>query len=145
MIFTKRLNFFVFALASLIIYTSCSPRPYNSSPERIIRDITAKEAHKLILNNRNNQNFVIIDVRTLLEYKKGRIENSLNINYNSEIFKEKIEQLDKNNTYLIYCQYGGRSKRALEIMEKNGFQRIYNLSEGLIGWKSAGYSTNLEN
>jgi rhodanese-related sulfurtransferase len=98
-------------------------------------DITPKEAFDLIIANKNTENFVILDVRTPKEYDETRIENSLNINYNSKTFKLEIEKLDKNKTYLVYCHSGRRSSNAIKIMEKSGFTDLKNISGGISKWK----------
>ena len=49
--------------------------------------ITQKEAYTLILKNKDNPRFVILDVRTPGEFASGRIENAVNLDYYSETFK----------------------------------------------------------
>ena len=42
---------------------------------------------------------------------------------------EKIK--DKNNTIIVYCSSGSRSKKAKEILEKLGYKEVFNLKEGI--------------
>ncbi|MCG9880521.1 MAG: rhodanese-like domain-containing protein [Bacteroidia bacterium] len=35
---------------------------------------------------------------------------------------------------MVYCRSGARSSRAAEIMQANGFKKVYNLSGGIMGW-----------
>ena len=135
---TNFIKLSIIFMTILMMFNACSNRPHDS--KIIIRDISTQAAYQLISENENSKSFKILDVRTSAEYKRGAIENAINLNYNSSDFEEQLEKLDKTSTYLIYCQYGGRSKRALEIMEELGFQKAYNLSEGIIGWEAAGYS-----
>ncbi|HMA62199.1 MAG TPA: rhodanese-like domain-containing protein [bacterium] len=139
---SKALKLSSIVLTILILFKACSTSPQVTTS---FKDISVKAAHQLISKNDDNKNFVILDVRTSTEYENGHIEKAINLNYSSSDFKEYLKELDKNRIYLIYCQYGGRSKRALEIMKSLGFQKAYNLSEGIIGWESAGYSTIKEN
>ena len=46
--------------------------------------------------NSANDNILLIDVRTPNEYASGHIQNSVNIDYRAENFKELIQELDKN-------------------------------------------------
>ncbi len=81
----------------------------------------------------------VIDVRTPQEHEAGFIKGTdLNIDITAPGFKDKIGQLDRNQTYLLYCRSGGRSARAAAIMESMGFKHIYNLENGYMGWKQAG-------
>ena len=105
---------------------------------KILKDITPVEAFDLIQENKENIDFIILDVRTEPEYKSGHIENAENIDYYSEGFKDELGELDKNKTYLIYCASGNRSGRTLKIMKGRGFQKAYNVLGGIKGWKSKG-------
>jgi len=108
---------------------------------RIIEDITTQEAFTLIQNNKNNPDFVIIDVRTPEEFASEHIENALNIDYYSETFRDELNKLDKNKTYLVYCRSGGRSGNASTIMKKLNFREAYNMLGGINVWKSEGLPT----
>lgn len=79
-------------------------------------------------------NTVILDVRTPGETQEGMIENAVAIDFTAPDFLEKIGQLDKDKTYLVYCQSGGRSARACEKMSDLGFQKLYNLEGGYMVW-----------
>jgi len=77
---------------------------------------------------------VILDVRTPREVAAGKIEGALEINVNGDQFDTKIQQLDKEKTYLVYCKAGGRSARACKKMEAQGFNALYNLEGGYDAW-----------
>ncbi|MBS3742412.1 MAG: rhodanese-like domain-containing protein [Candidatus Cloacimonetes bacterium] len=126
---------------ALLAFYSCSQNPANSKTETIIKDISPSEAYQLIQKNADNDDFVIIDVRTPAEYNEGHIKKAININFYNDDFRASLEELNKFKTYLIYCKMGGRSGNALAIMEELKFKRVYNLSSGLSGWKSEGYKT----
>ena len=107
----------------------------------IIKDITAPQAQSLIQKNRQNKDFVIIDVRTPSEYTSGHIENAVNIDYSASNFRDEADKLDKNKVYLIYCRSGSRSKKALETMKELGFAEVYNLIGGITSWEVEGLPT----
>ena len=106
-----------------------------------IEDITPQEAFALIQNNQNNPDFVIIDVRTPAEFAGEHIENATNIDFYSEAFRDELNKLDKNKTYLIYCRSGGRSGSALDIMAELNFKEAYNMLGGINLWKTEGFPT----
>lgn len=116
----KNINkFFILSLfiISTLLFASCSNRGY--------KDINLKNAIKTI---NNSTNLIMLDVRTAEEYSSGNIPNSINIDVLSPDFKSKIELLDKNKEYLVYCRSGNRSAIASSIMATNGFIKIYNLN-----------------
>jgi len=63
-----------------------------------------------------DSSLVLVDVRTASE------------------IKQQISMLDKNKPTIIYCQKGGRSLKACQIMLDMGFSEVYNLEGGAYGW-----------
>ena len=117
---------------------------YTAKPEtqiQITENITPEEAYILIQENKDNPNFVILDVRTPEEFLGEYIENAINLDYYSDTFRDDLDKLDKNKTYLIYCRSGRRSENALNIMEELDFKEVYNMLGGITKWKSEGLPT----
>tara|TARA_B100000768_G_scaffold180681_2_gene201291 strand:+ start:676 stop:993 length:318 start_codon:yes stop_codon:yes gene_type:complete len=84
----------------------------------------------------NDKNSIIIDTRTLEEYKSGIIENAIVIDFlQQDLFLEEVNKLDKTKTYYIYCRSGNRSGKACLIMEGLGFKESFNLMGGINDWK----------
>jgi len=80
---------------------------------------------------------VVLDVRTPEEVSKGKIPGAVNIDFNSADFEKNIAALDKTKTYFVYCAKGGRSSQAVDQMSAAGFSKLYNLTDGIGGWKEA--------
>lgn len=102
-----------------------------------MKNITAKEAQKLI----EKEKVIIIDVRTPNEYNAGHIYNAQNIDIQSPSFVEKIKVFDKNAEYIVNCERGGRSSRAVSIMNEFGFSKTRNLEGGILAWRKEGLPT----
>jgi rhodanese-related sulfurtransferase len=141
-------NFMVLALSvSLVIgvvLTGGCAAEKTATPgtsTQTIEDISTQEAFTLIQNNQNNPDFVILDVRTPQEVADGYIENAIIIDYYSETFRNELNKLDKNKMYLIYCRSGNRSGKTLNLMEELNFREVYNMSGGIIQWKTEGLPT----
>ncbi|MEZ4988707.1 MAG: rhodanese-like domain-containing protein [Saprospiraceae bacterium] len=77
---------------------------------------------------------VILDVRSPGETAQGKIPGAKEINLMGADFRQKIEQLDKNKTYLVYCRSGNRSATACNMMASAGFEHLYNLVGGYGAW-----------
>ena len=95
------------------------------------KDIDTQESYKLI---QNNSNIKIIDVRTPQEFQSGYIKGAININISDNNFISQIQNLDKKQTYLIYCRSGARSKKAEQILNSYGISNTYNMTGGIINW-----------
>ena len=77
---------------------------------------------------------VLLDVRTPMEHQMVRIPNSILIDINSPMFMEEIDKLDKTKSYYVYCRSGNRSFHAGNYMLTKGFEKVFNLEPGIIGW-----------
>jgi len=96
------------------------------------------DASEYIKKNRDNSNFVILDIRTPEEFASGHIEGAININFRSDNFTNEMNKLDRNKTYFVYCRTGNRSYEAVNIMAGLNFRSILRLSDDILGWKAAG-------
>ena len=77
---------------------------------------------------------VLLDVRTPMEHQMVRIPNSILIDINNPMFMQEIDRLDRKKSYYVYCRSGNRSFHAGIYMLKAGFEKVYNLEPGIIGW-----------
>lgn len=136
------ISFAVLLLLGVIILSLVAIKnfePANASQDQVLKNVTAKGALKVIEANKNNPDFVILDVRTPEEFSRGHLENAVNINYYANNFQKDLAKLDKTKTYLIYCLSGSRSGKALNSMKQLGFARVYNISGGILQWQKEGY------
>jgi rhodanese-related sulfurtransferase len=113
---------------SLSAWAAELPQPFGA--------ILPKDAYELIQQNKGNPNFVLIDIRTPEEFMSGYIEGAVNINYHDNDFIEKLDKLDKNKTYLIYCRTGRRSSDTLNVMKRLKFNEVYRILGDIVRWKA---------
>lgn len=78
-------------------------------------------------------NETLIDVRSLGEWQNGHIAGAIHIPL-PDLFSGENE-LNKNTSYVIYCQHGVRSLQAAKFLKEQGFQNISHLDGGLVTWK----------
>ena len=101
--------------------------------------IAAPDAYNLIQQNRNNLEFVIVDVRTAGEFNTGHIAGAVNIDYTSAQFTADVSLLDKSKRYLVYCRTGVRGAAATQVMIGLGFSNVQNMAGGITAWIQDGY------
>lgn len=82
----------------------------------------------------DDDNVVILDVRTPAETAQGMIEGAIELNVNAPDFAQRVSELDKDKTYLVYCRSGRRSVTACNVMHNQGFDSLYNLVGGYLAW-----------
>lgn len=82
-----------------------------------------------------DENAVIVDVRTEDEVATGKIPMAINLDiYKGQGFIYLVEELQKDKNYYVYCQAGMRSLKACEIMNELGITNAYNLVGGINLW-----------
>ena len=137
---------FIVLIVSLALAVGCANSPSTTLPAgttavTAVQNIDTQKAFDLIQKNRDNPEFVILDVRTPDEFRGGHIPKAINIDLYSADFRSEIGKLDKNKKYLVYCRSGVRSAQASEIMRELGFKNIFNLLQGFNQWVASGYPT----
>ena len=118
----------------LIVMTTCAMQASGSTGNDNIVSVSAPEFEKEI----RSDSVQLVDVRTPQEYAEGHIDGALNINVQSDDFKELAQiELSKDSTVLVYCRSGRRSLDAAEILTSLGYN-VVNLKGGIIEWKEEG-------
>ncbi len=84
---------------------------------------------------RDSEDIQIVDVRTLEEYIRGHLAGSISLPLDQlQLHADQILK-DKNRPVLVYCLSGSRSLVAAQILESLGYQKIYNMTHGLMEWR----------
>ncbi len=75
----------------------------------------------------------ILDVREPFEYQIANLGGTL-IPMND--VPRRLAEIDRDREIVVQCKSGGRSQMAAEFLAKNGFQKVHNLTGGIIAWSS---------
>jgi len=125
-------NSSVFALALMFVLGvyGCAGNVQNQAG--VVQNINQKEFAAVV----QQQKAIVMDVRTPDEITDGFIKGTtLFADVNGASFATQIDKLDKSKTYIVYCRSGARSSTAADIMIKNGFTKVYNLTGGISNWE----------
>ena len=87
-----------------------------------------------LIDAAKNTDTLIIDVRSFLEYKQSHLTPCHNVDVRDKSFEEKISKYDKAKPYILVCQSGPRSKKALKTMLNLGFEHLVYLEGGIAQW-----------
>lgn len=69
---------------------------------------------------------MIIDVRTPAEFATGHLDGAVNIDIQSPDFTDRIGELERSGSYVVYCRSGNRSGMAMAQMLDMGFTDVSN-------------------
>jgi len=112
---------------------------YNYIKPPVERNYTGFKTGEALEFIESTKDITIIDVRDREEYRQNHIKGARNI---------PLDQLDKrkgtlahDKPVIVYCQNGGKSARAMRMLELAGFTQLYHMDEGLRGWTKAGHPT----
>mgnify|MGYP000926556751 CR=1 FL=1 len=85
----------------------------------------------------NHEDAVVLDVRSMAEFKDGHIVNAVNIPLNG--LGGNLKQLEKHKgkPIVAVCRSGSRSGSACSMLRKHGFENVKNLRGGMMAWESA--------
>ena len=126
-----------FNLFVLLLVTTITVSAQKSSNSTVVTNLNAERFKAAALNDKNA---LILDLRTTEEIKsKGYIKGATQLDYLAKDAEKKIDKLDKNKTYYIYCAGGGRSGECAEYMQDHGFKRVFNLEKGFSEWEQKGF------
>ncbi len=86
-----------------------------------------------------HENVIFLDVRTVEEYSRNRLENAINLPLDE--VTERINSLipDKSTKIYVYCLSGSRSIHAVDTMLKVSYTNVFNMTGGLLAWRAKGY------
>ena len=85
----------------------------------------------------SNEFAVIVDVRTVGEWNNQHIPGAIHIPIAD--LKNRINELRsyEGKQLIMHCAVGGRSSKAVEILQEAGFTNVSNMSGGLVAWQKA--------
>lgn len=100
------------------------------------RNINSKELHEMMANG----DIQILDVRTPGETAQGIVPGAKVVDINSADFLTQVKAvIDPAKPVAVYCAMGGRSRRAADQMQADGFAEVLNVSDGYNGWSGNGF------
>lgn len=76
----------------------------------------------------SGEKYELIDARVGDQYEKAHIESAKNIPHAS--IRDSLDELDKDTIAVTYCNKGVTGNAAQNILLKQGFKEVYNLSGG---------------
>ena len=86
------------------------------------------------LNEIENNNYTLIDVRRVTEFEKGTIPNA--VNFPLDAIRNNINTIKRfNKPIIIFCQRGLRGYLAELILNQNGIENVVNVAGGFKLWQ----------
>ena len=115
----------ILLVLGLILITGCS-----KEESMRLESISMKQVYDISENMDDYPEYVIVDVRSVEEYRSGHIKNAVNVPL------PNINEIDipKDKKIIVYCRSGSRSTTAAGELQKLGYKYIYNMG-GILDWE----------
>lgn len=93
-------------------------------------------AYELKLIIENNSDVQLLDVRE--PFEEPQISELIDLKIPLGDIHNQTHLISKKKKVIVFCKSGSRSKRAIEILEKDfGFTNLHNLEGGIISWSKS--------
>jgi adenylyltransferase/sulfurtransferase len=102
----------------------------NQSPMSATIPETSVEDLKALIDSKKK--FILLDVREPFEWDIARIEGATLIPLGE--LASRLGELNPADEIVVQCKSGGRSARAVEFLQENGFSHVSNLVGGILAW-----------
>ncbi|KXK49367.1 MAG: rhodanese domain-containing protein [Chloroflexi bacterium OLB13] len=83
----------------------------------------------------DNTPHVLLDVRTPAEFAEGHIPGAVNIPVDA--LQSRLSEVPSDVPVVVYCRSGNRSATASQILDRAGYETVYDLG-GIIAWSAQG-------
>lgn len=103
--------------------------------------VIPRGAFELLRTHVGDPSWVTLDVRTSAEFAGGHIPGAANLDLFSADFRARLDALDRNRTYVVYCHTGNRSGQATTLMHQLGLKHVYDVQGGIAAWQQDGLPT----
>jgi rhodanese-related sulfurtransferase len=120
---------------ALTFFASCQQQSAKVEKLAGIKQISVEQAKTAV----ESGHVQFVDVRTDAEFKGEHAPNAFNLPLDA--LEQNLTKLDKEKPVYFICETGRRSKIAAEILIKNEFKEIYDITGGMSAWRKAGLPT----
>ena len=126
----------MFAILFSLEMARCQTKNYEEKLESLYsHTVELINSTELAGTMTDNENLVILDIRSREEYSVSHIKGAHFIDYDG--FKKKhVENIPKDASVVVYCSVGYRSEKVGEKLVKLGFSDVKNLYGGIFQWKN---------
>ncbi len=130
-IFTLILSIFAVSACQKALTATPSANAQTSAKQNDIKQVSVEQAKNAV----DAKDIQFIDVRTTEEYAGGHAPKAVNLPLDA--LENELTKLDKTKPVYLICQTGRRSQKGSEILQKAGFNDVYNIQGGTSAWIDA--------
>ena len=78
----------------------------------------------------------LIDVRSIAEMQRGMLPNAEKLPLHT--LPVRLNEISNDDICVLYCRTGARSAQGVGFMAAQGYDKVYNLTGGIMAWQQNG-------
>lgn len=75
---------------------------------------------------------VLLDVREAWELAISRLDDAVHIPMGQ--VPDRLDEIPRDREVVVLCRSGGRSAQVCRFLQQQGYQRVWNLTGGILAW-----------
>jgi rhodanese-related sulfurtransferase len=129
-----------FGYASIFFMNMSSCNSFKTDTDSSM--MSMEDVNKIINDSANAQRYLILDLRSRMDYVRGHLISAVWMNADS--VPNKINTLPKGKKIIVYDANGVESIKTTVLLLKNGFTNIYAMNGGFVSWVKNGYPAAIQ-
>ncbi|MBW3545128.1 MAG: ThiF family adenylyltransferase, partial [Bacteroidetes bacterium] len=77
------------------------------------------------------EDFLLLDVREPHEYEDANLGG---LSVPLKTLPDRLDEITRDKKIIVHCHSGQRSKQAIQLLQEQGYQNLYNLKGGIVAW-----------
>lgn len=118
-------------LIVLVFQSNCAHSGFSGQVASIIDNQTLSASELKELIDSENDEYILIDVRSKSEYDSGHIPTAVNIPHTK--IQENIKKIPSDKLVIVYCKVGARAGAARDKLLGLGYKDVINFG-GTYSW-----------
>jgi rhodanese-related sulfurtransferase len=118
-------------LAGGVASWEAAGRPLARMPQIAVDELSSRR--------REDPDLLVLDVRRAGEYASGHVPGAVNVPLHR--LEQDSGRLPRGRPLALICAGGYRSSAATSVLERGGFEGLFNVVGGTSAWIAAGYET----
>ncbi|MEM7699208.1 MAG: rhodanese-like domain-containing protein, partial [Verrucomicrobiota bacterium] len=102
-------------------------------PDPLLPEISVQELRDRY-RRQPSEPFVLLDVREPAEVEVAKLPGSILIPLGE--LPDRLDELDRDAAIIVHCKSGGRSAKALAILDEAGFENACHVAGGINAWST---------
>ena len=78
---------------------------------------------------------LLVDVREAFERRIADLPDHDQLRIPTGELMQRVEEIGRDRDVVLYCRSGSRSEWAARVLFHRGYEKVFNLEGGVLGWK----------